>query len=260
MLRFVRLRLYEINSVDNNIFKGHLKRWNRDKGFGFIHSENEKRDIFIHISALKNAGRIPVVGDVIYYQIDFDKSGRKRAINAKIEGAARVKPTIHRELVKPYKKNKWIVRLLVLIFIIGIGVFLYKKITEQENLSGIENPLTIFSRGTQRAGNALGDSGGNSQTSLQIQGEGIVTKILPDDIEGSSHQRFILKLNTGQTLLVAHNIDLAPKINSLQEGDTVRFYGEYEWNSKGGIVHWTHDDPNARHIDGWLKHKGKTYN
>lgn len=97
------------------------------------------------------------------------------------------------------------------------------------------------------------------QSNIQVQGSGTVTKILSDDNRGSRHQRFILKLASGQTLLVAHNIDLAPRIPSLSIGDPVDFYGEYEWNNKGGVIHWTHRDPNGRHQGGWLKHRGKTY-
>jgi len=99
----------------------------------------------------------------------------------------------------------------------------------------------------------------NGENDLQAEGNGEVVRILPDDNDGSRHQRFILKLTSGQTLLVAHNIDLAPRIPSLREGDSVAFYGEYEWNSKGGVIHWTHHDPQGRHVTGWLKHNGKTY-
>ncbi|POB70849.1 hypothetical protein CRN59_07450, partial [Vibrio vulnificus] len=96
----------------------------------------------------------------------------------------------------------------------------------------------------------------SQQSDLQVQGFGQVAKVLPDDNDGSRHQKFILKLNSGQTLLVAHNIDLAPRIPNLKVGDSVEFYGEYEWNKKGGVLHWTHKDPQNRHAHGWLKHNG----
>ena len=93
----------------------------------------------------------------------------------------------------------------------------------------------------------------------QVTGEGTVTKVLADDNESSRHQRFILTLPSGQTLLVAHNIDLAPRVAALKPGDSVAFSGVYEWNAKGGLVHWTHRDPSGRHQAGWLKHAGQTY-
>ncbi len=46
---------------------------------------------------------------------------------------------------------------------------------------------------------------------LQVEGQGVVQKVLADDDDGSRHQRFIVALASGQTLLIAHNIDLAPK-------------------------------------------------
>ncbi len=96
-------------------------------------------------------------------------------------------------------------------------------------------------------------------SNLQAEGQGKVTRILPNDNDGDRHQRFILRLNSGQTLLVAHNIDLAPRVDGLKSGDSVSFYGEYEYNEQGGVIHWTHHDPDNRHEHGWLKHSGKTY-
>ncbi|GGY85789.1 hypothetical protein GCM10011613_33430 [Cellvibrio zantedeschiae] len=97
------------------------------------------------------------------------------------------------------------------------------------------------------------------QSNVQVRAQGKVIKILFDDTKGSRHQRFIVRTEAGFTILIAHNIDLAPRINSLAEGDNVSFCGEYEWNEKGGVVHWTHRDPRGHHIAGWIKHKGVNY-
>ena len=92
-----------------------------------------------------------------------------------------------------------------------------------------------------------------------VQQGGRVIKILPDDTQGSRHQKFIVRLHSGATVLVAHNIDLAPRVGGLKEGDWVVMKGEYEWNDKGGVVHWTHRDPNGSHPHGWLEVAGKRY-
>ncbi|EHY0936270.1 DUF3465 domain-containing protein [Vibrio cholerae] len=118
---------------------------------------------------------------------------------------------------------------------------------------------SFFSVGLHANDSVLQQAYKSQQSDLQVQGFGKVVKVLPDDNDGSMHQKFILKLNSGQTLLVAHNIDLAPRIPNLQVGDSVEFYGEYEWNKKGGVLHWTHKDPQNRHAHGWLKHNGQVY-
>lgn len=97
------------------------------------------------------------------------------------------------------------------------------------------------------------------KSDVQVKSVGIVLRVLIDDNDGSRHQKFILKLVSGQTILIAHNIDLAPRIDGIGKGDTLEFYGEYEWSSKGGVLHWTHHDPQNRHVPGWLKHKGRVY-
>lgn len=141
-----------------------------------------------------------------------------------------------------------------LILIVVATLLIYGFVNE----NGISIP-TSFSQSHQNSESTLQKAYKNRQSDLQVQGKGVVIKLLRDDLKGSRHQKFILKLRTGQTLLISHNIDLAPRIDSLRAGDTVEFYGEYEWNSKGGVIHWTHHDPDGRHVGGWLKHKSKTY-
>lgn len=97
------------------------------------------------------------------------------------------------------------------------------------------------------------------ESKVHVTGGAVVSKVLPDDNDGSRHQRFLIKLASGSTLLVAHNIDLAPRVESIRAGDSIEFSGIYEWNAKGGVVHWTHRDPSGRHAAGWIKHDGRTY-
>ena len=97
------------------------------------------------------------------------------------------------------------------------------------------------------------------KSNVVTEGQGIVVKLLSDDNDGSRHQRFIVRLRSGQTLLVVHNIDLSRRVESLGVGDTVTFKGEYEWNPAGGVIHWTHADPAGSHPSGWIQHDGTTY-
>jgi hypothetical protein len=93
---------------------------------------------------------------------------------------------------------------------------------------------------------------------VQVSGYGVVTKLLPDDQKGARHQKFLVRINTEQTLLFAHNIDLAERL-PVKVGDAVSFNGEYVYNPKGGIVHWTHLDPQGNHTPGWIMLQGKKY-
>lgn len=85
-----------------------------------------------------------------------------------------------------------------------------------------------------------------------VEVEGVVERILPDDRAGSPHQRFVVRLANGMTLLVAHNIALAARVD-VEPGDPVRLRGEYAWNPQGGVIHWTHPDPNGTHPPGWIR-------
>jgi hypothetical protein len=96
------------------------------------------------------------------------------------------------------------------------------------------------------------------RSDIQVSGSGVVTKLLADDAKGSRHQKFLLSINAEQTLLFAHNIDLADRV-PLAVGDAITFSGEYVYNPKGGIIHWTHLDPRGIHPSGWIMLRGDKY-
>ena len=120
-----------------------------------------------------------------------------------------------------------------------------------------ESPKTVMAAQDP----APGGTGGESRPVPPgaYHGFGKVYRLLPDDNEGTTHQRFLLRLDDGSSLLVAHNTSLAPRLNGLKPGDVVEFCGEFVDNDKGGLVHWTHRDPRGRHAAGWLRHNGRIY-
>ena len=99
---------------------------------------------------------------------------------------------------------------------------------------------------------------GKGDTGSWIEDTGFVRRLLSDDDDGSRHQRFIVQRKNGDTLLIAHNIDLARRI-PLGMGDRVHFRGMYEWNDLGGLVHWTHHDPQGMEDGGYVRYRTKTY-
>lgn len=149
-------------------------------------------------------------------------------------------------------------KILILLVIIGAIQFGLKKFNiEIPKLSLGKSRVeqsTSTKPSTQRT-----DSNNVPRSGSQFSGSGRVSRILSDDNIGSRHQRFILKLSSGRTILIAHNIDIAPRVSPLNIGDTISFNGVYEHNLKGGVVHWTHHDPSGRHQAGWLQRNGKTY-
>ncbi len=111
-----------MSSTDNKTYKGQLKRWNDSKGFGFIGAEDEDRDIFIHISELKQMTRRPTIGDVITYQIQVQDDGKNRAYNAHIEGVDVFKSKGQKNNNLFSLKNNWVIA-SVIIAIIAVTYF-----------------------------------------------------------------------------------------------------------------------------------------
>jgi len=132
---------------------------------------------------------------------------------------------------------------LVLLVIVG-AIVSYSAYTNHEPASDGANAISAAYE-QQRSG-------------VMVEAAGIVERELADDLDGSRHQRFIVRLPSGQTVLLSHNIDLAPRV-PLRPNETVQFRGQYEWNDRGGVVHWTHHDPRGAREGGWIDHDGERY-
>ena len=135
------------------------------------------------------------------------------------------------------------------------GALLVAYLGDNNLISGLFNEKNA----TTSSSSTLISAYNNQQSNKIIIASGSILRLLRDDNEGSRHQKFIVQISPELSILIAHNIDLAPRINSLKEGDHIEFKGEYEWSSKGGVVHWTHHDPQGTHSGGWIKHRGKMY-
>lgn len=94
---------------------------------------------------------------------------------------------------------------------------------------------------------------------LWWEGRGVVERVLPDDTEPPRHQRFFLRDDRGRSLFFAHNIDEAPRVPDLREGDEIAFRGEWRDNERGGAMHWTHRAGAGRRKGGWLERDGVRY-
>lgn len=152
------------------------------------------------------------------------------------------------------RQNKLAIKIIVLL-LIGLGSAYVRVNNNKLALPPISqnNPAGL----TDLA--VIKNAYDNQHSNLQVKQTGRVVKLLRDDNYGARHQKFVVQLASGQKLLIAHNLDLAPKVDNLKEGDTIGFFGEFEWNNKGGVVHWTHHDPKGRHQAGWLLHNERTY-
>ena len=139
-------------------------------------------------------------------------------------------------------------RLFAVLLILGLAIYQYYQFERAPVVSDTDSHPRNSVQAAYEA----------QQSGLWIETSGRIQRVLPDDNDGARHQRFVLVLDGGHTVLVSHNIDLARRI-PVQQGLVLGVRGRYEWNNRGGVIHWTHHDPQGRHADGWLRHGGRTY-
>lgn len=108
---------------------GTLTRWNTDRGFGFITPAQPGDDLFVHISAFPRGFETPRIGEVISFEIEPGKDGRRQAVRvmragqhaagrgARRQHAAARSPLPHRSL--------WLGKVMLLLLVAGAGGYAY---------------------------------------------------------------------------------------------------------------------------------------
>ena len=78
--------------------------------------------------------RRPAVGDVIIYQVHTDNDGKKRAVNARIEGVAELKPRPVRKKIKKHDKSNWLSKVLPIALVMLFGSIAYNTFETHNKL------------------------------------------------------------------------------------------------------------------------------
>ncbi len=207
---------------------------------------NKKPMTFKGILALVGAGLLYLVSQVL--GVDLSKfGGPKPDAGDKPPVTAPAEPGTTKEVAKKDPKT-------------GSGEVLNGK--KPETQKPTKEPEAKKPAANQRDDTALIRQLFNGMRSdIQVEAEGEVVYLMPDDTDETPHQNFLVKLDNGITLKISHNTKVSPYIETLRKGDTIRFHGEYEYNEKGGVVHWTHRTQGTRnkHPHGWLLHEGVKY-
>jgi hypothetical protein len=85
-----------------------------------------------------------------------------------------------------------------------------------------------------------------------------VIDVLPDDLVGSQHQKWVVELENGATILSVFNLDICERV-PLKIGDRVSMGGQFIWDKGGGLIHWIHKDPRGNRPDGYVELNGVRY-
>jgi hypothetical protein len=114
--------------------------------------------------------------------------------------------------------------------------------------------------GTQADDAAIAADFVNHRSNVEVTADGVVVGIFPDRKSGAgTHEQFIIRLTSQNlTLEIEHNISIGRRV-PVSQGDELIVHGEYIWNSQGGLIHFTHHDPQGAHENGYVIDHGQKY-
>jgi cold shock CspA family protein len=113
-------------------YQGRLKKWNAERGYGFILASDSGQDIFVHITAFPRDGRAPMEGDELTFEVEPDGKGKKHAVRVQRLGAVQptrvdsFKPSI-RPLSRAPQKSSIVSKLGAMVLLLVVGWYGYSR-------------------------------------------------------------------------------------------------------------------------------------
>lgn len=95
-------------------------------------------------------------------------------------------------------------------------------------------------------------------SNIMVETEARVVLLLPDIEDVGKYQEFKIELENGHVVRVLHDLDQADRV-PVAVSSKIRLRGEYDWSVDGGVIHWTHDDPEGQREGGWIEYLGLRY-
>jgi hypothetical protein len=98
----------------------------------------------------------------------------------------------------------------------------------------------------------------NRISGFRVRLRGEVVEIFRHYVHSREKQEFVVRLDSGQTVLIIHNKTFARPVPRLRLGNRVSVMGRYRWNNEGGYV----DQTNTLSCGckfGWIRRNGKKY-
>jgi hypothetical protein len=94
-------------------------------------------------------------------------------------------------------------------------------------------------------------------SNVWVTASAMVSRLLADQQGRYRHQRFIVSCSGGQTILIVNDTSIGERVPE-RVGDTVALRGQYVWSGQGGLIHFTHHDPQGSE-GGWILDRGHVY-
>ena len=142
-------------------YQGKLRKWDADRGYGFIVADDGGQDIFVHASAFARDGTVPTEGECLSFEIEPDRDGKKKAVLVSRPGVRSVQRTTPRTTpprsARPDKPSSggtsFGSKLVLLLILASLGLYGYNHYTQRtaqmraeqaELLSPEPSPVNLF--------------------------------------------------------------------------------------------------------------------